>query len=67
MSSKYKDLRTLFHISESDAKRIYEECFNCKDTVHLDFKIGENQAFYVMDPAVYELIIMTMKLDRGID
>lgn len=67
MSSKYKDLRTLFHISESDAKRIYEERFNCKDTVHLDFKIGENQAFYVMDSAVYELIIKAMRLDRGID
>lgn len=67
MSSKYKDLRTLFHISESDAKRIYEERFNCKDAVRLDFQIGENPAFYVMDSTVYELIIKAMKLDRDID
>lgn len=67
MSPKYKDLRTLFHISESDAKRIYEERSSCKDAVHLDFKVGENQAFYVMDSTVYELIIEAMELDRGID
>ena len=67
MSSKYKDLRTSFHISEKDAKRLYEERFNCKDAVRLDFKIGENQAFYVMDSAVYELIIRAMELDRSID
>lgn len=41
MSSKYKDLRTLFHISEKDAKRVCEGRFNCKDAVRLDFKIGE--------------------------
>ncbi len=67
MSSRYKDLRTLLHISEKDAKRLYEERFNCKDAVRLDFKIGENQAFYVMDSAVYELIIRAMELDRSID
>lgn len=67
MSSKYKDLRTLFHISESDAKRVYEERFNCKDAVRLNFKIGETPAFYVMDSAVYELIIRAMELDRSID
>ena len=67
MSSRYKDLRTLLHISEKDAKRLYEERFNCKDAVWLDFKIGENQAFYVMDSAVYELIIRAMELDRSID
>ncbi len=65
--SKYKDLRTLFHISEREAKRVYEERFNCKDAVHLDFQIGESQAFYVMDSAVYELIIKAMELDRRID
>lgn len=67
MSSKYRDLRTLFHISEAEAKRIYEERFNSKDAVRLDFNIGENQAFYVMDSAVYELIIKAMELDRRID
>lgn len=67
MSSRYKDLRTLLHISEKDAKRLYEERFNCKGAVRLDFKIGENQAFYVMDSAVYELIIRAMELDRSID
>lgn len=67
MLSRCKDLRTLLHISEKDAKRLYEERFNCKDAVRLDFKIGENQAFYVMDSAVYELIIRAMELDRSID
>ncbi len=67
MSAEYKDLRALFHISESDAKRVYEERFNSKDAAHLDFRMGENQAFYVMDSAVYELIIRAMNLDRSIE
>ncbi len=67
MSSKYKDLRTLFHISEGEAKRVYEERFHSKDAVLLDFGIGESQAFYVMDSAVYELIIKAMDLDRRIE
>lgn len=28
MSSKYRDLRTLFHISENDARLVYEQRFN---------------------------------------
>ncbi len=67
MSAEYKDLRTLFHISESDAKRVYEERFNSKDSVYLDFEIGGARAFYVMDSAVYELIIRAMELDRLIE
>lgn len=67
MPSKYKDLRTLFHISEQDAQRIFEERFNSKDAVHLDFQVNGSQAFYVMDSAVYELIIKAMQLDREID
>ena len=30
MSSKYRDLRTLFHISENDARLVYEQRFNSK-------------------------------------
>lgn len=67
MSSKYRDLRTLFHISENDARLVYEQRFNSKDAVRLNFQISGNQAFYVMDSAIYELIIKAMELDRGID
>lgn len=48
MSSKYRDLRTLFHISENDARLVYEQRFNSKDAVRLNFQISGNQAFYVM-------------------
>lgn len=67
MSSKYRDLRTLFHISENDARLVYEQRFNSKDAVRLNFQISGNQAFYVMDSAIYELIIKAMELDRDID
>lgn len=67
MSSKYRDLRTLFHVSEQDAQRVFDQRFNSKDAVHLDFRVNGNQAFYVMDSAVYELIIKALELDREID
>lgn len=67
MSSKYRDLRTLFHISENDARLVYEQRFNSKDAVRLNFQISGNQAFCVMDSAIYELIIKAMELDRDID
>jgi Fic family protein len=67
MSPKYRDLRTLFHISENDARIVHEQRFNSKDAVRLNFQISGNQAFYVMDSAIYELIIKAMELDRDID
>ena len=63
MPSKYRDLRTLFHISENDARLVYKQRFNSKDAVRLNFQISGNQAFYVMDSAIYELIIKAMELD----
>lgn len=55
------------HISENDARLVYEQRFNSKDAVRLNFQISGNQAFYVMDSAIYELIIKAMELDRDID
>ena len=63
MSSKYRDLRTLFHVSENDARFAYEQRFNSKDAVRLSFQISGNQAFYVMDSAICEPIIKAMDLD----
>ena len=63
MSSKYRDLRTLFHISENDARFAYEQRFNSKDAVSLNFQISGNQAFYVMDSDISEPIIKVMELD----
>ena len=67
MLSKYRDLRALFHISENEARLACEQRFNFKDAVRLNFQISGNQAFYVMDSLIYELIFKTMELDRGID
>ena len=60
---EYRDLRTLFHISENDARLVYEQRFNSKDAVRLNFQISGNQAFYVMDSDIYEPIIKAMDLD----
>lgn len=56
MPSKYRDLRTPFHISENDARLVYEQRFNSKDAVRLNFQISGNQAFYVMDSDIYEFM-----------
>lgn len=62
----YRDLRTLFHISEKEAAEEYESRFNSKDAYLFDFQVSGNRAFYVMDSEVYELIIKALKLDREI-
>lgn len=64
--SEYKNLRTLFHISDKEAESTYQERFNSKDAVQLPFKIEGSQAFYIMDAEVYRLIIQTERLDKQI-
>ena len=51
------------HISENDARLVYEQRFNSKDAVRLNFQISGNQAFYVMGSDIYEPIIKAMDLD----
>lgn len=40
MSSKYRDLRAPFHISENDARLACDQRFNFKDAVRLNFQIS---------------------------
>lgn len=35
---------------------MYEQRFNSKDAVRLNFQISGNQAFYVMDSDIYEFM-----------
>ncbi len=66
MAQNYKSLRALFHAPESDAARAYQERFNSKDAHHFDFDISGHSAFFLMDSAVYELIVRSLELDRSI-
>lgn len=62
----YKDLRTLFHISESDAARIYEDRFNSKESIRFNFWMKDSQAFFVMDQEVFRLILKAERIDKDI-
>lgn len=63
---EYKNLRTLFHISEKEADREYQQRFASKDAIKFDFSIAGSQAFFVMDSEVYKLILSAERLDRDI-
>ncbi len=66
MAQNYKTLRALFHASESNADHIYQERFNGKDAHRFEFDVSGYPAFFLMDSAVYELIIQSLELDRSI-
>ncbi|MDO4854443.1 MAG: Fic family protein [Coriobacteriia bacterium] len=66
MAQNYKTLRALFHASESDAACVYQERFHSKEAHHFDFEVSEHPAFFLMDSAIYELIVRSLELDRDI-
>lgn len=66
MAQKYKTLQSLFHASEREAARAYQERFNSKDALHFGFEISGCPAFFIMDSAVYELVVQSLELDRDI-
>ena len=64
--SEYKDLRTLFHISNQSAEETYRQRFDSKDATRFGFSVAGHPAFYVMDSEVYKLILAAERLDREI-
>ena len=63
---KYKDQRTLFHISPTEAEATYTSRFNASSTVHIDFSIGGAPAFCTMDAELYHLLITAERLNTRI-
>ncbi len=61
-----KTLYKLFYIDKDKYKQEYEKRFNSDDTVHLDFSIGDNPAFFCQTPEIYKLIVSIERADKEI-
>ena len=53
----YQSLLKLFFYDTEEYKAEYQKRFEGSHTVHLDFLINENQAFFVLEPSLYNQII----------
>lgn len=62
----YQSLLKLFFYDTEEYKTEYQKRFEGSHTVHLDFLINENQAFFVLEPSLYNQIIDIYKTDKRI-
>lgn len=62
----YDDLKKLSYFSRNDYLTEYERRFTSPDAVHLDFHIGEHQAFFVPVTEVTELVFNILKIDKQV-
>lgn len=64
---KYRDLRTLFHLDEKEADRIYNSRIESDDVRFLNFTIHGNNAFFLQNAEVLCLTIKTLRLNEAIN
>ncbi len=62
----YKDLKSLYYGNNEIYVQEYLNRFNSKETIKLNFYIGENQAFFVENAEVMKLAFHVAKLDKEI-
>ena len=62
----YTELAKLFYSDKENYKRTFETRFNDPEVVRLDFKIGENQAFFLPIPELLRSLAEIRKLDKNI-
>jgi len=60
----YKELLTIYYESKDDYLSAYEERFSSPDTIKLPFDIKENQAFFVRNAEIAEIIFKIQKIRR---
>ncbi len=61
-----KTLYKLFYINKDKYKEEFEKRFNSNDTIHLNFNIGNNPAFFCQSPEIYKLIVSIERTDKEI-
>ncbi len=62
----YIDLRKLSYSNRNEYAAEYERRFHSPDSVHLDFKIGENQAFFLPCKEVMDLVVEILRIDKQV-
>ena len=62
----YINLGKLYYIDRERYKAEYTSRFSSPDTIHLDFMVKKNQAFFVQTSEVSNLAIQILKTDKKI-
>ena len=62
----YVDLKKLSYGSKKIYMAEYEKRIHSSDAIHLDFMIGENQAFFLPCSEVTELVFEILKIDKQV-
>lgn len=63
---EYISLAKLAYSDRESYEQIYQERFNSQYTQHLDMKIGDWPAFFVVTPEIYTLMLSIQKTDKKI-
>lgn len=63
---QYKELEKTFFQSENDYRLEYQKRFNSDSSIHVDFMIGNNQAFFVQCNEVIQLMYNILRNDKKI-
>lgn len=64
---QYVPLNKLFYSDNKNYEKIYNERFNSEYAVHVDFRIGEHDAFFVQTPEIYAKLLAIQKLDKQVE
>ena len=63
---QYKFLSKLFYSDKENYDKIYKERYNSEYSVHLDFSIHDNPAFFLLNPIFLQKSINIYKTDKRI-
>ena len=63
---EYVTLNKLYYKDNSEYERIYNERFNSEYAHHIDFKIGDNSAFFLVTPYIHNMMIDIHKIDKRV-
>lgn len=63
---QYKELEKILYQSEEEYKLEYQKRFTFDSSIHMDFMIGKNQAFFVQCDEVIRLMFSVLRDDKKI-
>ena len=63
---EYQVLQKVYYKNRHDYERIYQERFNSEYTVHLDFEVKGNQAFFIQTPEIISMLTDILKMNHAV-
>ena len=63
---EYTVLSKLFYQNKNDYEQMYQQRFHSEYTVHLDFEVSGNPAFFVQTPETYQMLINILRMNTAV-